>query len=1098
MKLVTARAHRLLGRAAREIGARSGRGEACMLLVPSQYTLQAEIDLMRLLDIEGSFLIDVLSPERLQSRVFERAGWPDRVVLDERGRRMVMCDVIEREKDALTVYGRAAGGGAGALAERMLSLIADLKRSGRSAADVLAAAQAMEEGSTARGKLLDAARLYAAYEARMQGRLADAQDVSAAMLERLARSQALTGRHVFVYGFDMVTQQFATELLAMAPLCAQLTLFVETDGEDAPDGGLYGAVNASLARLGRMAAEAGVPLERERYDAPLDAPEDLRALERGLFAPGARPYPAEPRHIALRMASTRRAEVQLAAARIRALLASGADSSDMAVVYPRGGGYAALLAGILPQFGIPAYIAEKRPARSHPLCRFLLSALACATGGWRTQDAVECAQSGFLPLARGETDALCAYLEDMGVRAEGVRRPFEYVKGDDAEQLAALNAAREKLSQPLEALAAALAHARTADDVVAAALDLLDGVGAFDRLEAMREELDAAGLASEAEDCAQVWNALMDTLDQLHELLGEDAADGHARGNALGRLAARMLADGLEALELSALPPADGAVICGEIGNVRTARVGTLFALGMNDAGAQTDAGLLTQQEQEEASRAADAYLGMTPAERASLAQLDELKALSLARERLFVSCALADETGRALREGTAVQSLRRLFPKLAVTGGIAAQEQAELLCAPSPALEALSVHLSDAADGKAPLGPAFAQAYAALRASEGTDSALDAALRGLAGPRKRRLTAADARRLYGRPVMSVSRLETFAQCPYRYFVRYGLAPQETPEPGPDRAELGTLYHEAAERFTRAAAALPAFPEIGAEACDALMDEALAPLLERWRASPMGQSARGEAFSRRIARTARRAGRSILSQFSGGAFRPLRAELAFGQNGIAPLELELADGSRVYLQGRIDRVDVLDGDTIRVIDYKSGAKKFDPTMAYWGVQIQLLVYLAAALELLPGTRPGGFFYCRIADPTVKTESRIREEVERQIAKKLALSGVSLSDVRILRAHGGAQAAMIGKNGEPGARHAASLADAEAMDAMTAFALRKAASLAQDAYDGGIDDAPARYHQFSACASCRYAAVCGFDPAVKRPRQLAKKTAADLR
>ena len=86
----------------------------------------------------------------------------------------------------------------------------------------------------------------------------------------------------------------------------------------------------------------------------------------------------------------------------------------------------------------------------------------------------------------------------------------------------------------------------------------------------------------------------------------------------------------------------------------------------------------------------------------------------------------------------------------------------------------------------------------------------------------------------------------------------------------------------------------------------------------------------------------------------------------------------------MYLQGRIDRIDVLDADTkrIRVIDYKSGVKKFDPTMAYWGIQLQLLIYLAAALERIPGAAPAGFFYCRIADPMVKTESRIREEVEK--------------------------------------------------------------------------------------------------------------------
>ena len=347
---------------------------------------------------------------------------------------------------------------------------------------------------------------------------------------------------------------------------------------------------------------------------------------------------------------------------------------------------------------------------------------------------------------------------------------------------------------------------------------------------------------------------------------------------------------------------------------------------------------------------------------------------------------------------------------------------------------------------------------------------------------------------------MSVSRLETFAQCPYRHFVRYGLAPKQTPQPGVDRAELGTLYHEAAERFTRAVTALPEFPGVSGETCDALMDEAVKPLIDAWRASPLGSSARGAALARRVAKTARRAGRTILSQFSQGGFRPVQTELVFGQDGVAPILLELADGSFAYLQGRIDRVDALsaDGRVIRVIDYKSGARKFDPTMAYFGLQLQLLVYLAAALSQLPGSRAAGFFYCRIADPTVKTESRVREEVERQLAKKLSLAGISLSDVEILRAQGGAHAAMITKDGSVSERHRASLADEAGLDAMAAFARRKAAELAGDAFGGAIDDYPAQYGQFSACLTCDYAAVCGFDPAVKPRKRLKKKIAEDLK
>ena len=1091
MRVWMARPHRLLEEVIRRIGALAGEGESSMLLVPSQYTLQAEIEIMQGLNIPGTFLIDVLSPARLKSRIFERAGQPKQVVIDERGKSMVLTQVLSERKADLSIYRSAAQSGAQGLVSKFSSLIADMKRSGMDASQLKASLLQMEEGSAARKKLEDTACIFEGYEERMAGQLADGEDVAKIAWEKMQASGVLAGQHVFVFGFDMITETFAKDMLAMCACCKELTLCVETDANSAPDGWLFAPVNFSITRLAALAKEAGIALEQETLDAPIHAPWDIALMEKQLFALGQAGELKAPENIRLFAASTMRAQVHRVGAMVREMAMKGHALSGMAVVYPKGSGYAPLMTAILPMYGIKAYAAERRSASAHPLCRFVLSSLRAVSGGYVTADVVECIRSGFFALSQEEADALISYAEGVDIRLDGWKRPFAYSKDGDKDALDTLNRSRETVMAPLLALQKALSAAKTAGDTVAAILTLLEDTAAFDRLGDMRMELLDAGMDAQAQDCPQVWNALMETLDQLHMLLGERAMPGKEVAN--------LLASGLAALELAALPPADGALICGEIGNVRTARVQTLFAIGMNDEGAAQEEALLTPGEREEAVRATGAYLGMSAGERAALAQLDTLKMLSGAGERLIVSYALADETGRALREGSAVQALRRLFPAMPVTGGMPQEEMEHMLCAPDAALEALSVHLSRVADGKEALDEGFAKAYAAISAQEERQTALTQVTRKLSEAPARRLDAGHARELYGRPVMSVSRLEMFAQCPYQHFVRYGLSPQREIEPGVDRAELGTLYHEAAEQFTREITRLPGFPKVSQETCDALMDKAVSPLIEGWRTSPLGESARGGAIAARIKKTARRAARSILSQFDESRFAPLRFELAFGQNGVAPVILELGDGTHVYLQGRIDRIDVLEaGQThIRIIDYKSGSKKFDPTMAYWGIQLQLLIYLAAALSQIPGAQPAGFFYCRIADPTVKTDSRIKEEVEKQIAKKLALAGVSLSDVEILRAQDAHHQQMITKDGKPSGRYAASMVDEDGMQALVSFARGKAASLARAAFDGDIDDAPATHGQYNACAYCGYAAVCGFDPARKQRRRLGKKKVEDL-
>ena len=1092
MKIITARPHRLLDECVRRIGQKAGAGERCMFIVPSQYTLQAEIEIMTRLNLSGSFLIDVLSPGRLQGRVFERAGAPDRVIFDERGKCMVLSGIIEQEKENLTVYRAAAQRVSTGLASKFSSLIADFKRSGLTPDDLAKKIAEMDPKHPATGKLADAARIYSAYEERMAHKLADAEDVSREMLARMEKSGVMKDQHVYVYGFDMITPAFAQQIVHMAALCASLTLAVETDANSAPDGRLFAPVNFSIERLAKLAEQQGVSVERVRVERNLDAPEDIRRMERSLFALGVKPCDGEPAHIAVRAVSSARQEIHACGARIRQMMERGVDASEIAVVYPKGSGYAPMMESILAQYGIKAYVAAKRPAPAHPLCRFVTAALRTSSQGWRAADIVEVIQSGFMPLERGEADALCAYCEGMDIRGEAFKKPFRYLKEEDEKTLARLNVCREQVAAPLVRLQKGLSAAETADETISAVIALLEDVNAFGRLGDMRTELQAAGLQTEADDCAQVWQQLMETLDQLHTLLEGASASG--------ALVARLLESGLAALELAALPPADGAVICGEIGNVRTAQVRMLFALGMNDSAGSAGSALLTDQERETAAEATGAYLGMSMAEHAALEQLDVLKALSLAGEELSISYALADETGRALREGSAVQALRRIWPQMKSAGGLVSTEREDMLCAPDAALEALSVHLGAAADGREELGGRYAQAYAALlRSRQGRESLL-AVTRALGEEAEKRLDGAKARALYGRPVMSVSRLETFAQCPYRHFVRYGLAPREELRPGVDRAELGTLYHEAAERFTRSLTATPGFPEVDEETCAKLMEEVSAPLIEKWRQSPLGESGRGAAIARRIARTTDRAARTIARQFAGSRFAPMRFEMVFGKNGVAPIMLELPDGSHVYLQGRIDRIDVLEGDPgyIRVIDYKSGTKKFDPTMAYYGIQLQLLLYLAAAMENTPGTQPGGFFYCRIADPTVKTESRIREEVERQIAKKLSLSGVSLSDVEILRAQDERHAAMITKDGKPSGLYRASMADRESMAAMIAFARGKASQLAQGVFGGEIRDYPAAHGAYLACGYCDYAAICGFDATRRKKKYLTSRTVDDLK
>ena len=1081
--------HRLLPEVVARIGRAYGAGARCLLIVPEQYTLQAETEIVEGLRLPGYFDIDVLSPSRLRDRVFERAGQPQRVRIDERGKCMVLSAALEDLQDDLLFY-RGAGGRTG-FVQRLSALVADFKRGGLAPQDVAQLA-GRTDGMLAM-KLEDAGRVFAAYEARLAGSFVDGEDVQRELLARMEPSGVLAGAQVFIYGFDMITPTFAAQICAMARCAQELTLALTLDRAPARDAALYEPALRSLQRLEDLLREAGIPTGRERVAVPLNAPEDIAHLERELYAYPMRPMRAAPERVSLHAAATPFAEVHVAAARIRALAMEGMPFSRMAAVYTDGTVYAPLVERIFAQYDIPIYVSEKRPALSHPLFRFLLSSLRAVTRGYRVDDLMECVRTGYCGLTDEEADALDEYTGAYGVRAGRMRLPFAF---GGEEELAQAEALRVRVVEPLTQLQSALSRARDAGGTVDAIFGYLQARGAFDTLQREQQALIAAGLDVEAADCAQVWNLLMELLDQMHTLLG-----GH-RGRV--RAVLDMLEAGVGAMELAALPTARDELIAGRVGNVRTARVDALFMLGMNDGRLQSaDRGLLTDEERARASGEAKAYLGMSDADRAQLSRLDVLQAMSQPAQRLLVSYALSDEEGRALRPAPAVLALRRVFPDLPVTGGALDKGEHAALSSPRAALDALAVRLRGLADaGEPELSGPWREAYAVLCAQEAyAGRARDVRDALIARVGAARLRTETARRLYGRRTVSVSKLETFAQCPYRHFVGYGLRPVQRRETGAERDRLGELYHQAIERFTREALSQEAWPNVDRAQSDRMMDAVVEPLLEAWRRTPLGESARGRALAGRMRRTARRAGWTLTRQMQGSGFRPAEMELTFGSGGVPPVCIDLADGSRAYLRGRIDRIDLMETQQsvyLRVIDYKSGKRELDPTDVYWGLQLQLLIYLYAASHKYAGAQPAGLFYCRIDDPLITGNLRVQEQVEREIAKRLSLKGLSLSDVEIVRAQGEDQVRAMLKN-DGTLRQGAAAVSSQELSLLVDYAVRMAAQLSARIAAGEIDVSPAQRGPMRACAYCDYRGICGFDPLLSgaSARVLEKKSLDDV-
>lgn len=1078
VRVLTARAHRLLEAVVAEMGAHERAGEECVWLVPEQFTLQAERELMDRLHLPGLFTLQVWSPSRLSEHVLAAAGADGRKPLGSAARRVAVSRAVEKCEGKLTYYQSSAF--RKSFPEKACALITDMKRGGLTAAGLRAYAQTLPEGGEGE-KLRDLALLYETYQQVLGDQFSDDEDQLFYVASRLGDSGLLAGQHLYVYGFDTLPEQLAGLLICAAELAESLTVALICDEASAPDGEIYQPVRQGIARFLNALRERGVEGEWVRLprQALAHAPA-IAYLDDALFAYPIPVFEKRQDNVFLFSENSPFEEAKTVARQILRLLAEGTEPERVTVLYPDANGYAFAVEAAFRDAGLPFYTDQKLPALSHGLTRYLLGCLRAAAGGYRREDVLSVLQSGYAPVSFDEGCELQNYAVSYGVNRDRWLKPF--TKGS-AELCERAETARKKLIEPIARMRAGLVSARTTHESLTAVFGLLSDAEAYETLKREENRLLEEGMAVRASQNSQIWKATLELLDQLYALLGGARLPlAHA---------AAWLESGLSTMQLSALPPASHMVQAGTLGHSLPSEMDAVFLLGLTDGllARQTDS-LLTEEERARTQAETGAFLGVTDESRAQLSKLDLKRAMTLPDRLLFLSFSKTTPDGATLHPLGLLNTMeKKLF---AQPIGQSPVPKESLPLSAAQALEELSVRLrafSDGVGSGGELPDKWRDILGALLSDQRYAQRAAMLLRAADAPRMPLpLRPESARALYGSDTLSVSRLEQYAQCPFKHFIGYGLRPQVVKEWKVEPVDTGVFYHDALSAFGKLAGCMPDYPKLDDGRVTELADEAMAPLLDTLLQGPMGDGARSRCLFDRARQTIRRAALTMTRHLRAGKFQIAGTEASFGYpGGLPPIVLALSDGREVMVRGRIDRVDRYDGAEsvyLRVIDYKSSQQELDAAKTWWGLQLQLLLYLDVCVNAVEGAKPAGAFYFYVADPLVETEEDIRETVESKLRELLVLRGVTLSEVEVLHAMDEeeipvALPRMLDKNGE--IKKEAKAVDLPQMRALLAHAREVATGLAERMMDGRVEIHPARSGSNAACGYCDYRAICGFDP-----------------
>ena len=1067
-------------------GAERGVGGRIML-VPEQFSHEAERSRASALGPKASLFAEVLSFTRLANRVAAECGGAADVVPDRGAKLLMLSCAVSRVAARLTICGgRASRTG---YLENILRAIEDLDAADISDDAMLAAADAA--GGAVAEKLNDLSVIREAYAQVRSELLTDPREVLDRLIDRLPGSSVGSGG-VFVDGFTDFTGKELAVLDCFLRRGVDMTVTLTTDGSDAEE---FSVCEKTKNTLAAMAARRGVRCEIVRLRNAAKKPPELLCLDAALTDYGAPRFEGEAKAVEIYRVGTREDECALAAARILDMMRADPTlrRRDFTVAAPDYAGYAPACEAVMREYGVAAYSGRRADVMQKPLILLAVSALDVVTGGWRSEDVFAYLKTGLTGMAPEDVDLLENYCLTWDIRGASMwtrEEPWTMSpKGtsyelSDADRLLLerINAARTAAAMPLAGLAQALKRASTVAEKTSALWDMLDALRLSERLAGRAAALREAGQAQSADETDQLWGVLVDCLEQLHAVLGPIETDDADLSRHLKLL--------LSQYEVGTIPASLDAVTLCDLNAVRVRQKRVVMILGATaDAipasGAAT--GLFSCDEREKLS-ALGIDIGGGSDESVARELFAVYSALTAATEKLVLSW---PESGE-----------RKVRPSFIVTR-VADILGAEIKTVP----------------------PAECMTYAVspcLRLAVGGDrrwSAPAAEALGMRPERAERLR--DLRRrlrrdgsalapesvsaLYGKEFrLSASRAESFNKCRYSYFVKYGLRASPRKKAEFDGAAIGTFAHYILENVVRDVKKLGGFASAPADACEELAERYLAEYCEKLLAG-REKSGRFTYLLGTMKETVRRIVREVLDELRDSDFEPLDFELSFEDGGDLPPGVISSDGTQIKLSGKIDRVDGwTEGDTLylRVADYKTGSETFSLSNVWYGLGMQMLIYLFMLAEEGEGRygkkiEPAGVLYLPAKDtilqlPRETTDEKI-EEKRRENSKR---TGIALDKPELLKAmdRSGARLVFKTKRGEAPVK----VASAERLGMLAKLVKKNLADIGAELEKGSIGAEPCYIGSNRLiCEYCEFAAACPFDPGRDRPRRFKKISEDDF-
>lgn len=871
------------------------------IIIPEQFSYSEEKKLMAELQENSIINAEVITFKRMAERVQTEVAGRTKSLLSKSGKAMIMYSILDKQKDKLQYIKNSSNN-----IDLGIQTIKDFKKNVIKYQDIEGLIKSVDK-PLLKAKLQDVNIIYSEYEKCIQEKFLDEEDKISKLATSLESSTMFDNSDIYIdefSGFTKQEYQVIAKLLKKARKVRLAICLDELNEKNKTD--IFYFNKSAVEELIDIATECGVEVEKPIYlnkQYKLKNPE-IKHLEQNLYAPTYAKYAGEVKNIKTILTLNPYEAIEYVAKNIIKLVRDeGYKYSDIAIIARNIDEVQSKVKAILGNNGIPVFIDNKEDLARSQFIKYILALLEILAKNWSQEAVISYIKSGFLKIDEDDIYKLENYVIKWGIQGS------KWYKEDWKYEEENFNELREKIVLPILDLKAKLEGQKTATNISKAIYSFLDKNDIYTQIEEKIKKYEESGNILLSKNCKASLGNLIEVLDEIIYIF-EDQKMSFEKYREILKI-------GLSYKELGNIPEVIDQVILGDIERSRSHEIKIAFILGVNDGNfprINKIEGFLNDDDRETlkslGKEIAKGSLELTYED-----QFNIYKALTTAKEKLYLMYTSTDKDGATLRQSILITKIKRIFPNLKEESTILNSEPE--ITSKQATFQELLFELQKLKNGEQ-IDDIWYEVYNWYKTDPKWSNILEKAmieLKYLKTPEK--ISKENIEKLYGKTLKtSISKLETYRRCPFQYHLKYGLKLQEKEEFKVRAIDTGSFMHEVIEEFFRRAEDVKKITE---EEISKLVDEIILDKLSLRKNYLFTSNKKFIALTNRLKRIINKSLGYIVYQIQNSDFTVLANEVEFSKTI-----------NNVEITGKIDRVDISnDGDFLRVIDYKSSSKNIN-------------------------------------------------------------------------------------------------------------------------------------------------------------------------